>query len=235
MLRRLRGESRACGDAVTSGLVIVPGWRCWKTRTLLAGSVSWINPNGGDWEIGSNWSDGIVPTSFEDANITIPVSNPITLSEADQVDSLNTDDPIVLGPGSSLSIVRTAGLSASTTLQGGTIEGGTISATDGATLVSNGGTLSGVTVVNTLDITGSSTTVTGGLTLNGGTIELGSSGDEGFDLVFQVPPRAWAAPGRSSWEQTAATLTRKVPTKIGYADHRQRRDHRGIGRHHRLR
>ena len=156
-----------------------------EDRTLLAGSVSWINPNGGDWEIGSNWSDGIVPTSFEDANITIPVSNPITLSEADQVDSLNTDDPIVLGPGSSLSIVRTAGLSASMTLQGGTIEGGTISATDGATLVSNGGTLSGVTVVNTLDITGSSTTVTGGLTLNGGTIELGSSGDEGFDLVFQ--------------------------------------------------
>ncbi len=63
------------------------------------------------------------------------------------------------------------------TLQGGTISGGTIDMTNGATLIGSSGTLSGVTLAGTLDMseTSSYVTVTGGLTLSDGTIELGST------------------------------------------------------------
>src|SRR5208337_5262958 len=67
-------------------------------------------------------------------------------------------------------------------LYGGTIQGGTISTSNGAALVAtynSNNTLSGVTLAGTLDMTETSSsvsvTVTGGLTLNNGTIELGST------------------------------------------------------------
>ncbi len=67
-------------------------------------------------------------------------------------------------------------------LDAGTIDGGTLSLTNGAILVgiynnANGGTLAGVTLDGTLDLAtnnGANVTITGGLTLNG-TIDLGNT------------------------------------------------------------
>ncbi len=61
-------------------------------------------------------------------------------------------------------------------LEGGMISGGTIDVTGGAVLAAYSGTLEGVTLDGTLDMTGyySSVTVTDGLTLDG-TIDLGST------------------------------------------------------------
>ena len=78
MLHRLFYKRRAGGDAGSSGFVIVPGWKCLRTGEL--SSISWINPNGGDWDTASNWSGDSVPTASDDATISIAVTNPITHS-----------------------------------------------------------------------------------------------------------------------------------------------------------
>ena len=135
-------------------------------------SVSWTNPNGGDWDTASNWSGDAVPNSTDDVTISIAVSGPIThdSSASDSVASLMSSDPITLA-GGILSIGSTAALSAPLTLSGGTISGGTIDLTNGATVVgtSSGGTLSAITLNGNLDLTATSSdvSITNGLTLNG--------------------------------------------------------------------
>ena len=150
----------------------------WPDCRVVLSSVSWINPNGGDWDTASNWSSDTVPTAADDVTISIAVSNPIThdAGTADAVNSVTSDDPIVLSAGS-LSIAAASTFSDTVTLSGGTLSGGPIS-TNGATLVGtyngSGGTLAGVTLDGTLDLATNNqanVTVTGGLTLNG-TIDL---------------------------------------------------------------
>ena len=152
--------------------------------------VSWVNPNGGDWDTRGNWSTDAVPNAADDVAINIAVSAPITHSSpaSDVAYSVTSQDPITLSAGV-LSIVTTADLSASLTLAGGTLAGGTVDLTGGATLVgtSAGGTLDGVTLDGTLDMYQASDEVldvTGGLTLDG-TILLGTiSGPTGNALDF---------------------------------------------------
>ncbi len=162
------------GLNISGGLAFVPTFGA-GSLSLVVGqstSVSWINPSGGDWDTPSNWSSGTVPNSNDDVTISIAVSNPIThnTSASDAVHSLTSSDPITLGAGS-LAIGTTADLSASITLSGGTINGGTIDLTSGATLVAtgSGGTLDGVTVDGNIDLTavGANLTITDGLTLDG--------------------------------------------------------------------
>jgi RHS repeat-associated protein len=152
---------------------------------LVLSSVSWINPNGGDWDTATNWSGGMVPKATDNVAIGIAVSNPIThdTSAADSVRSVTSSDPIVLS-GGSLSIESASTFSSTVTLAGGTLAGGPISLTNGATLVGvtdinydSSGTLSAVTLDGTLDLAtnnGANVAVTGGLTLNG-TIEIGDN------------------------------------------------------------
>jgi len=91
----------------------------------------------------------------------------------------------------SLAIGTTAQLSASLTLEGGTIDGGTIELSGGATLIAtnSGGTLSGVTIDGTLDMTGyyPALDITGGLTLDNGTIDIGNpvASNSYATLIFQ--------------------------------------------------
>jgi len=155
-------------------------WLETLERRVVLSSVSWINPNGGDWDTASNWSSDAIPTSAADVTISIAVSNPIThdASNADVVNSVTSDDPIVLSAGS-LSIAAASTFSNTVTLSGGTLSGGPISFTGGATLVgtSGGGTLAGVTLDGTLDLAthyNANVTTTGGLTLNG-TIDIGNA------------------------------------------------------------
>ncbi len=150
----------------------------FSADSIAVQSVSWVNPSGGDWDTPSNWSTDAVPGAGDDVTISIAVSGPIThdASTADSVNSLISTDPITLGAGS-LAIGITAQLSASLTLAGGTIDGGTIELSGGAALIATnqGGTLAGVTLGGTLDMTGYYATldVIGGLTLDNGTIDIG--------------------------------------------------------------
>ncbi len=175
---RARREQRSRGNGRMTRLSR-PWLESLEHRTLLS-SVSWINPNGGDWDIASNWSTDAIPTALDNVTISIAVSNPITHGavNADEVNSVTSDDPIVLSAGS-VSIAAASTFSDTVTLSGGTLSGGPISLTDGATLVGtgSGGTLAGVTLDGTLDLAtnnGANVTITGGLTLNG-TIDLGNT------------------------------------------------------------
>ncbi len=159
-----------------------------ENRVVLS-SVSWINPDGGDWDTASNWSSDAVPTAADNVTIGIAITNPVThnSSSSDSVDSITSQDPLDLS-GGSLSIGTMATLNASLTLDGGTVSGGPINLSNGATLVGtdNGGTLSGVTLDGTLDLATNSShvTITNGLTLDG-TIDLGNaSGSTAGQLNF---------------------------------------------------
>ncbi|MFI5459938.1 MAG: hypothetical protein ACHRXM_31345, partial [Isosphaerales bacterium] len=160
-----------------------------ESRLVL--SVSWINPNGGNWDTASNWSSDSVPGASDDVTISIAVTNPIThsSSQSDFVNSITSTDPIVLS-GGSLSIASTSTFSNTVTLSGGTLAGGPISLTNGATLVgtSSGGTLSGVTFNGTLDLAtnnAANVTVTSGLTLNG-VIDLGNASGSTYGQLHFV-------------------------------------------------
>ena len=174
--------------------------------------VSWINPNGGDWDTASNWSNDAIPIPTDDVTISIGVSKPIThdMANADAVNSVTSDDPIILSAGS-LSIAAASAFGNTFTLSGGTLSGGPISFTNGATLVGtgSGGTLAGVTLDGTLDLAtnGGNVTITGGLTLNG-TIDMGSSngGSTNGQLNFVGADAGWDRHDRFR------QLGRKAPT-----------------------
>ena len=90
---------------------------------LVLSSISWINPDGGDWDTVGNWSSDTVPTASDNVTISIPVTNPIThsASVADSVDTITSQDPIALSAGS-LAIAAASTLS-SVTLSGGELTG----------------------------------------------------------------------------------------------------------------
>ena len=178
-------------------------WLETLERRVVLSSVSWINPHGGDWDTASNWSSGAVPAAGDDVTISIAVTNPIThgSSPSDFVNSITSSDPIILSAGS-LSIAAASTFSNTVTLSGGTLAGGPISMTGGATLVGsynggNGGTLSGVTLDGNLDLAttnGANVTVTGGLTLNG-TINLGNASGSTYGQLNFVGAQTFGGTG----------------------------------------
>ena len=135
-----------------------------EDRTLLS-AVSWIGPNGGDWDTKANWSTGLVPTSLDDVTINSAGSTiNHAASNADAVNSLTIE---------SQNITLLAG---SLTIGGGgmTISNGLVDVRAGATLdISNGATVLaeegsstgqfGITVeaLGTMNVTGASFTHTG--------------------------------------------------------------------------
>jgi RHS repeat-associated protein len=127
-----------------------------EDRTLLS-TVSWIGPSGGDWDTGSNWSTGLVPTASDDVQIT-QSGAAIThqYDHGDQVNSLTSSSAISLSNGS-LSIATTSTISNGFTLNGGVLDGsGTL-------------TVTGLTTWSGGSMTGTGTTIAqGGMALGGG-------------------------------------------------------------------
>ena len=106
--------------------------------------------------------------------------------------------------GNTLAITAATG---SLTLYGGTILGGTVTATGGAELVatSSGGTLSGVTVNGPLDLTanGATATVTNGLTLNG-TAMLGNAAGSTYGTLNFTGTQTLAGTGTVVFGKSAS-------------------------------
>ena len=106
-------------------------------------TVEWISTTSGDWNVGSNWSTGAVPTSNENVIIDVPGATPtITISSGTQsVLSITASDPLSITGGSLI-------VAANSTIGGG------LSMT-GGTLIANGsGTL--FTVTGTTTVSGAS-------------------------------------------------------------------------------
>ncbi|MEI7731935.1 MAG: hypothetical protein WCO56_20345 [Verrucomicrobiota bacterium] len=135
------------------------------------------NLAGGDWNTAANWSPSQVPGASDTAWITNSGTYTVTVTTG------STATNVVVGAvsgaqtlnlsGGTLVLGRTATLGTNGTflLTGGTIHGGTVVATNGASLAIIGGTLDGVTVNGTLEVgnsyNGANLTVANGLVLNG--------------------------------------------------------------------
>src|SRR5262249_41583205 len=134
----------------------------------------------GLWSSDNNWSEFHPPTDQDDAIINTTVS--VTHNTGtDTVHSLaiSTGATLNLSGGS---ITDATTLDAPNgdshfNLAGGTLGGATLNNGSTVFATASGGKLSGVTLAGTLDLTtfNSSATVTGGLTLSGGTVLLGSN------------------------------------------------------------
>ncbi len=141
-----------------------------EDRVMLS-QVNWINPVGGDWDTGANWSTGAVPTARDD--VVIDVSGGVlithTQNTSDSVNSVTASDPITLS-GGTLSVAGTFSDSSAVTLSGGTLANATVQS---GTTINGSGALSNVTLDGTLDanVFGGSLTITNGLTLRSGLVE----------------------------------------------------------------
>lgn len=145
---------------------------CLETRNLLS-TVTWINPNGGDWDTASNWLDTTtgtnhVPTANDDA--VIPISG-ITVTHSsfftsDTVNSLTSQATLSVSGGSLT-------FNNASTTQDLILSGGTVNAGDSlevANLTQNGGTLSGAgnaTIDKVLDWTGGTMSGSGATEVQG--------------------------------------------------------------------
>jgi Bacterial Ig-like domain (group 3) len=126
-----------------------PHWEPMEDRVMLS-TMIWSNVAGGDWDVASNWvnqanpSDKHVPTSSDDAQITI--SNIIVThasGTSDLVNNLTVASGTTLSLTSgSLSIAATSTISGNLTISGGTLTGAGTVIVDGATTWA-GGTMSG--------------------------------------------------------------------------------------------
>ena len=206
-------------------------------------ATSWTNSgtveasDGGSLSLGGTWTDSgpIIASSSGVVSLggsgTVGAGSSFTGSDG-TIDVEGTLD----NAGNTLAI---SGTGLMCDLVGGTLEGGTISTVDGAALVGTGygGTIAGVTLAGTLDMisnpiypnSGPSVAVTGGLTLDGGTIELGSTGSVPGSLIFQG---AQTLGGTGSVVlEGGGVSTERTLRGLRYAHHRLRRDHRGTRRH----
>ncbi len=96
-----------------------------ETRSLLS-AVTWINPNGGCWDVGSNWSNGQGPGAGNDAVINTVVSAPITVQSGDNISvrSVTTGDPsdtLSISGGSLTVLGGTSVLNAPLSMSGGSL------------------------------------------------------------------------------------------------------------------
>src|SRR5215471_15143497 len=69
-----------------------------EERTLLS-TVSWINPNSGDWSDPANWSTGSLPGPSDDVVIDQPSITVTHNAGTDSVNSITSQDSIALNGG----------------------------------------------------------------------------------------------------------------------------------------
>jgi len=109
--RRSRNSCRSSAPAIVERL---------EDRTLLS-TISWINTSGGDWDMPANWSGSVVPTSTDDVVINLPGITVTHGSGTDSVNSVTSQDPILLN-GGSLAIASASTINNSLTVSGATLD-----------------------------------------------------------------------------------------------------------------
>ncbi|WP_422927333.1 beta strand repeat-containing protein [Singulisphaera sp. PoT] len=193
-----------------------------EERVVLS-NISWINPQGGDWDVASNWSAGRVPNA-QDA-VTIATANlSITHSSGanDSVQSLTSASPITLS-GGSLQLAAASSINGALNVSGGSLVAkGSLnvqsialssgSLTSGATMTVgqfawSGGSVSGTGQINATGFK----TATSNLSLSNAAMTLSSTGlalagDASLPLVGNAHLSGSIA------NATTYSLTAQVPT-----------------------
>ncbi len=126
-----------------------------EDRTLLSADM-WINPNGGNWDVGSNWSSGQAPGTGDTAVINTTGAATITINSGDniQVQGLTT------GSNDTLSIAA----GSLTVTSGNSTLSGALSMTFGSLTASGSGV--NLTANGSTDISGANLTAEGGADLS---------------------------------------------------------------------
>jgi len=130
-------------SGLPSGMVASQGGTAFALDT----TVTWINPNSGNWDVAANWSSGAVPSSGQYVVINTASAATITIQSGDSelVSSLETsaNDTLSITGGSLTVTVGTSTLSGPLAMTGGS-------------LVANGSgasfTVSGTTTVATANL-----------------------------------------------------------------------------------
>ena len=141
-------------------------------------TVSWINPAGGDWADGANWSTGSVPTATQDVVIDLAGTYTITHSTGTtQIKSLKSEHQINL-TGGTLTVTKSVQMNGAVlSLAGGTLKNSTVTGTgvnDRVMEVLGSGTVDGITFENNDSAIhmyvspGAQLTIVNGMTMNGG-------------------------------------------------------------------
>jgi hypothetical protein len=152
-----------------------------ETRRLLAANA-WKAAVSGDWDLGSNWSAGHVPTSGEDVSIAVAGTYTITHTSGvtDQVKSLT-----ISSSGATLSLnggkIQDAGATSVTAgtlnFQGGTLLKGSLSVSgSGHFTVTGSGILDGVTIASNLTVSSATLFLYHTVTLNAGKVLTATDG-----------------------------------------------------------
>jgi hypothetical protein len=156
-----------------------------EDRMLLA-TITWINPSGGDWDTPANWSSGAVPGPSDDAVINLPEITVTHSSGTDSVNSITSQDQIVLG-GGTLAVASASTFSSNLTIAGGTLNVAGPLAVDGLFTLDSNSTLSGAGTVNTyggMDLS-NPTTVNGTVLNNYGAATWNVTGGGGAPVVLE--------------------------------------------------
>jgi len=185
--------------------------------------ISWKSGSNGNWNAASDWSSGTVPGAGDDVTIGASGTYTVTISDTEAAHSLTIDDAgATVNDTGTLTITSTLTVSAGTfeLSSGGTISGGTLSAS-GGTFAFDGGTLNGVVYDGTMDLSpsNSSVVIANGLTVTGvngsgpGTINL-----TGYDDYLYL-----------EGTQTLDNATINLGSSAGYNDFLYQYDNTGTG------
>src|SRR5216684_9340773 len=124
-------------------------------------TIQWITNSGtSDWSVSSNWSPASVPGAADSATIGVGGTVTVTVNTAESVGSLTLADAnATVALNNSLTLGSTLDVIAGKfdLKSGGTIVGGTIT---GLGVLSQGGTLSGVTDDGKLDLSANASRLT---------------------------------------------------------------------------
>ena len=160
---------------------------------VLPSTVTWTNPNGGDWDTASNWSTGAVPGAADYVVINLSgITITHSAAVADAINSLNSEANISIS-GGSLAMASTSTITGGLSISGGTLTGAGNLTVDGA-FTWTGGTQSTPGL-----------TVQGNAAIGGGTLD-------GTHLVTAGTNNTWTgtvhAGDGAIWEvPQSATLT----------------------------
>jgi hypothetical protein len=151
-----------------------------STTFVLAADYNWTNAGGGNWNLVSNWSGGVVPLASDDATLGTLV-NPYTVSLTDthSINNLTVNySGVTLNHTGTLTVGGAFNLTAGTyNLNGTLVNNGTMTSAAGTSVTWSGGTIggNGTTTLNgsalftgaNLNVLGDATLVVGGTTTLG--------------------------------------------------------------------
>ena len=169
-------------------LQIAAGWFILALSPgTFAASVTWTGAGDGtSWGDANNWSGNKLPTLADDATIPVVSGNPtIVVSTATGTalaKSLASSEPVNV-TGGTLQVATTFQAAANVFLNGGTLKGATLTATDPASITLGSGTLDGLTLGSNAFSNGIMTVVNGLTMTNAAVVTLYGQGQHQFSFV----------------------------------------------------